>query len=226
MSDRPKPRAVVFDLDGTLVDSRLDIAAAVNHALVTTKRSAMPIDEIVALVGDGARTLLARATGVDESAAEIDVLLDAYMAHYLAHPADLSTWMDGALEALDRLSALGLPIALCTNKARVITDALLASIRPTFGFRAIYGGGDGTEKKPSAGPLVALAATLAVAPSELVMIGDGPQDVLAARAADAWSIAIASGFQPRASLVEARPDVVVSGLGDVTAVIEGWISAR
>lgn len=219
------PGAVVFDLDGTLLDSRGDIAAAVNHALLSHGRTALTPAVIASFVGDGARSLLARAAKLPENAAELDALLDAFLAYYVAHPTDFSKWVDGAPAVLDRVADLDLPIALCTNKARPVTDAILSALGVFTRFRAIYAGGDGPEKKPAAGPLLTLAKKLGVEPSSLVMVGDGPQDVECARRTGCRVIGVVGSFAPHDRLTEAKPDVVLTSLAEVPDVVRRWCDA-
>ncbi|HTJ84279.1 MAG TPA: HAD hydrolase-like protein [Polyangiaceae bacterium] len=219
------PSAVVFDLDGTLIDSRGDIAAAVNHALLAAGRAALPATTIARFVGDGSRSLVARAAKLAETDDEVDRLLESFLTYYEAHPIDFSRWVDGAPAVLDRVAELGMPIALCTNKARGVTDAVLGALGVRTRFRAIYAGGDGPEKKPAPGPLLTLAKKLGCEPSNLVMVGDGPQDVECARRVGCRVIGIASGYSPRERVVAAKPDVVLDGLAELPDVVRRWCDA-
>lgn len=219
------PSAIVFDLDGTLIDSRGDIAAATNHALLATGRTALPATVISRFVGDGARSLLARAAQLGESDPDVDRLLELFIDYYVAHPVDFTRWVDGAPDVLDRVAELDMPIALCTNKARPVTDAVLASLGVRTRFRAIYAGGDGPEKKPAAGPLLALAKKLEVEPASLVMVGDGPQDVECARRAGCRVIGVVSAYSPRDRMVAAKPDIVLQGLSELPDIIRRWCDA-
>jgi phosphoglycolate phosphatase len=219
------PSAVVFDLDGTLIDSRGDIAAAVNHALLSAGRKAVPAAEIARHVGDGGRALLARVTRLGENDAEVERLLDLFLAYYLAHPVDFTKWADGAPEVLDRLAELDLPLCICTNKARPVADAVLGALGVRTRFRAIYAGGDGVEKKPAPGPLLAIAKKLGVESPSLVMVGDGPQDVECARRAGCRVIGVVSSFGSRDRIVASKPDVVLDSLQGVPDVIRRWCDA-
>jgi phosphoglycolate phosphatase len=219
------PTAVVFDLDGTLIDSRGDIVAATNHALEATGRKPLPAQVIVRYVGDGARTLLARAAQLDESASEVDPLLDLFLEYYVEHPLDFTRWMPGAQEALDVLGELGLALAICTNKPRKTADAVLSGLGVRTRFRAICGGGDLSEKKPAPGPLLYLAKLMGTTPEVMVMVGDGPQDVEAARRAGMRSIAVEHGFVTRDRIVSAMPDVILQSLVELPDVIRRWRDA-
>lgn len=217
--------AVVFDLDGTLIDSRGDIAAAVNHAMLATGRKALPATTIATYVGDGARSLLARAAKTSEADPAIDQLLAHFVEYYAAHPVDFTKWVDGAPAILDQMAELDLPIGLCTNKDRRVTDEVLGSLGVRTRFRATYAGGDGPEKKPAAGPLLALAKKLGVDAAHMVMVGDGPQDVESARRAGCRVVGIASGYTPRERIVSAKPDVVLDSLTELAEVLRRWRDA-
>ncbi|MFO0549357.1 MAG: HAD hydrolase-like protein [Polyangiaceae bacterium] len=219
------PSAVVFDLDGTLIDSRGDIAAAVNHALTRSGRAPLAVGVVATMVGDGARTLLSRAARLPETATEVDALFESFVTYYTAHPIDFGRWIDGAPDVLDRVAELDLPIALCTNKARPVTEAILSALGVRTRFRAIYAGGDGPEKKPAAGPLLALAKRLSVAPESLVMVGDGPQDVECARRAGCRVVGVVSRVHQSDRLIASKPDVTIDSLNELADVLRRWCDA-
>lgn len=220
------PAAVVFDLDGTLIDSRGDIVAALNHALLATERQPLPAIAIVGLIGDGARALCARAAQIPETSAETEELVRRFVEYYEAHPVDLSRWAPGAVQALEDLAEItDLRLAICTNKPRSTTEAVLAALGVRTRFSAIYGGGDGPERKPAPGPLLAVADRLGVLAKDVVMVGDGPQDIECARRAQARSVAVAAGFTPRSQLLSARPDVLIDTLADLPGVVRRWRDA-
>src|SRR5206468_4333256 len=113
------PTAVVFDLDGTLIDSRGDIVAAANHALIGVGKNPLPAISITRHVGDGARTLLARCAQLSEYADEVERMLQLFISFYTEHPVDFTRWMPGAQEALEALGELpDLALGICTNKPR------------------------------------------------------------------------------------------------------------
>ncbi len=183
---------IVFDLDGTLIDSRLDIAAAANHALGARGLPQLSVPELSSFVGDGARLLLARAARLDPEAPELEPLLEAFLDYYAAHPTDHTELLSGAHEALAALAHL--PLALCTNKPRRITDLVLAQLPLPTTFAVVVAGGDLPRNKPDPLPLQHVARALSLSTAQLVMVGDGPQDILCAkgppvRGASAWRAA-------------------------------------
>jgi phosphoglycolate phosphatase len=221
------PTAIAFDLDGTLIDSRGDIVAAVNHALVKTHRAPLPAPVIVRFMGDGARPLCARAAHLAEASDAVTELVDLFTAYYVAHPLDFTRWAPGAQETLDVFAEEMPQIALgvCTNKARPIADAVLGALGVRTRFRAVVAGGDLPEKKPAPGPLLHLAKLLSADPEATVMVGDGPQDVEAARGAGMRSVAVDSGFVSRDRLLLAHPDVLLGSITELPEVVQRWRAA-
>jgi len=221
------PTAIAFDLDGTLIDSRGDIVAAVNHALIRTHRAPLPGQVVVRFIGDGARALCARAAQLPESAEDVGVLVDHFVEHYLEHPVDFTRWSPGAQECLETFAEEMPDIALgiCTNKPRSITEAVLSALGIRTRFRAIVAGGDLPEKKPAPGPLLLLAKGLRATPDSMVMVGDGPQDIECARRALVRSVAVESGFTTHDRLLAAPPDVMLRSLAELPEVIQRWRDA-
>lgn len=217
------PRVLVFDLDGTLLDTSADIAAACNHALVATGRHPLKPEVIRKYVGDGARRLCGRVAGLTEQDDELDAVVDAFMTYYLEHPADEAKWMPHAREVLDEVR--GVKFALCTNKPRRVTNLVLEAMGIAGRFACVVGGGDVRAGKPDPEGLLSIARALSVDAHELVMVGDGPQDVLAGRAAGCRTIAVSCGFTPRAQLAELRPDVILESLADVGEIMRRWCEA-
>lgn len=214
------PRAVVFDLDGTLLDTRGDIAVALNAALVHTGRQPLSLNEIISNVGDGARTLCARCAGLPENDPGVDALVDRFLSHYADNPVTHTKWMPGAARVLDAVQPM--PIALCTNKSRPVTEAILAALGIRTRFAAIVAGGDMPEKKPAPGPVFACARALGVDPEALIMVGDGDQDVLAGRRAGTRTVAVANGFCPRERLIAAHPDILLEQINEFPAILQRW----
>jgi phosphoglycolate phosphatase len=215
-----RPRAGAFDLDGTLIDSRLDIAAACNHVLVAEGRAPLEVARIATFVGDGVRALVARAFALPMDAPALDALERAFVARYAAHAVEQTTWMPGALEAVDALKALrGMPVAVVTNKARSVTLAVLEALGAGDRFAFVYAGGDGP-LKPRPEPMLAVARGLGVPAEALWVVGDGEQDVRSARAAGAVAIAVLGGFGSEESLRAAEPAAVLGSLSELGGLVE------
>jgi phosphoglycolate phosphatase len=213
-------RCVVFDLDGTLVDSRADIVDAVTFTLREAGGPPRTAREIASYVGDGARMLLARAFDLPATDARLDAALDVFLAYYGRHGADQTTLMPGASQALSSLASIRL--AICTNKPRVMTELVIGRLGLDGRFDVVVAGGDLPERKPHPLPLLHIAERLSLIPRDLVMVGDGPQDIACGRAAGTRTIAVSGGFSDDATLSAANPDVLIGSLAELADTIAGF----
>ncbi len=205
------PRALLVDLDGTLVDSRRDIAISCNAALEAHGVAPLEPSRIVTMVGDGARALINRALAAAGSDADVERVLASFRAHYAAHPCVHTVVCDGARELL----TCGLPCAVLTNKPRDVTLRLLDALGLSSSVAALWAG-DGP-LKPAPDGVLALCNELGVAPGETWVVGDGPQDVGAGKAAGAVTVAVVNddSIGDREAVLSARPDLVVGSLHEV-----------
>jgi phosphoglycolate phosphatase len=211
---------VVFDLDGTLVDSCEDIAAAANHCLDQAGFPARSVAEIRSFIGDGARLLLARASRLADADPRLDALLERFSAYYTEHAIDRTVLLPGVREVLEELAYL--PLGVCTNKPRVTTVAMLEGLGIAQHFSAVVAAGDVSRHKPHPEPLERVSRLLDVPCGRLVMVGDGPQDVACAKAAGAHSIGISEAIiVPLDRLRAASPDAIVA-LREVPSLIARW----
>lgn len=211
----PRVRALVFDLDGTLIDSRRDITHAVNHVLVSSGRSPLPEAQIASYVGDGAFTLMQRATGLARLDPELAVLHAQFRAYYTAHPATHTLVYPSVRETLSSLSTSHYRVALCTNKPRATTDRVLDALELTRFFAVTVCADDLAHQKPHPEPLLHIAKTLQLQPHELAMIGDGPQDIECGKAAGAITVGVTYGIRPVTEVLASHPDHLVDSLGEV-----------
>lgn len=209
---------IVFDLDGTLVDSRADIAAAVNHVLSQLGFAALPLEQVMGYVGDGARQLIIRASGLSPESPKLKPLLEQFLDYYTAHSTEQTTWMPGALEALDALRAY--PLAVCTNKPKDTALAVLRGLSALDRFAVVIGGGDLASLKPDPLALRVIAERIGCAPKSLVVVGDGPQDIEYGKAVGAFTIGVRGGIAAPERLMAAAPDLVLASLAELPAAIE------
>jgi phosphoglycolate phosphatase len=201
-------RLLVFDLDGTLVDSSRDIAAAANAALARVAPGApqIPLDDVLSYVGEGARLLVERClrhTGLGLSADEV---LPVYLECYAARLLDTTRLYPGVAEALDAIG--GATLAVLTNKPGHFSRAILEGLGVAPRFARIWGADDVPSRKPDPGGLVRLMADVGASPAETWMVGDSATDVEAARAAGVAVAGVTWGFHP-ASLRAAFPDLLI-----------------
>ena len=209
--------AIVFDLDGTLIDSRGDIAAAVNHVLAELGYVTLPLEQVMDFVGDGAGQLILRAAGLPAHSPKLGPMLARFLDYYTAHAADKTTWMPGALEALDALKDY--PLAICTNKPQVTTLAVLGAFGALDRFAVILGGGELPVFKPDPLPMRTIAERLHCAPETLVMVGDGPQDIEAGKSVGAFTIGVRGGIAAPERLLASDPDLVLHSLWELPEAI-------
>ncbi len=222
------PRAIVFDLDGTLVDSAPEIQEALNAAFGPLGVPAFELPAVKTLIGGGAPAAVRRAAemvGLALPEAEERRVLAHFYEVYVAASARGRGLYPGARELLSALGSEGIRLAICTNKAEHVTAVALEAlgIRPYFG--AVIGALDGRPKKPDPAPVLAALAGLGAAPAEAVMIGDTSADIGAARAAGVPSIAIAHGYA-KVPVAELGADAVVADLAGVRSALSALARAR
>jgi len=217
----PKPpRAAVFDLDGTLVDSAPDLAAATNRLLQGIGRTPLPLSAVHGMIGEGVTVLLERAlaaTGGWPNEAEFKALLVRFRADYEAHVADATRPYPGAAETLHRLRAAGLRIALCTNKPRAPAEALLRALGAEGWFDAVIAG-EGGRLKPHPQPVHDALAALGVAAPAAVYVGDSAIDLMAARQAGVAVVLVTYGYT-KTPAVELGAEATIDALGELPALL-------
>lgn len=203
MSSRPTlpkttfPRAVVFDLDGTLIDSAGDIADVLNACLGDEGIAAFAEPAVVTMIGSGAKVLVERALdrlGRRDDTALLDRVFDSFAARYAALGAGRSQAFPGAVEVLERLSRDGVGLAICTNKPEEITRRVLDQLDLTRWFGAVIGESSRLPRKPAPDMLQAALAGLGIDRRDAVMIGDSAADIGTAKAAGVRSIAVTFGY--------------------------------
>ncbi len=212
-------RAVVFDLDGTLIDSVPDIAAALNICLADAGRPALTDGGVAELVGGGARELVARALGRAATSKDVERTLADFLRHYEAAPVTRTRLYPGARALLDHLAARGIPRALCTNKPAALTRLILDQLGLAGDFQVVWAGEADKPLKPDAACLRSVCADLLVVPAATVMVGDSRADILAAGAAGCRSILLTHGYE-RADPASLGADRIVPDLAALRPALE------
>jgi phosphoglycolate phosphatase len=189
---RGKVKALLFDLDGTLIDSKRDLVQSVNATLRQMGRAELPEDLVASYVGSGAPILISRALGGSASEEERHRALRFFLAHYDAHKLDFTTAYPGVRETLEKLR--GLPMAVLTNKPVNISVRILEGLGLAGFFRAIYGGDSFATKKPDPQGANKILSELEIPPAQAAMVGDSEVDVQTARNAGMISAIVNFGF--------------------------------
>jgi phosphoglycolate phosphatase len=204
---------VIFDLDGTLIDSRLDLAHSVNATRAQAGRGPLPHEQIFSFVGNGAPVLIKRVMGPEASPEEVANALEFFMDYYRRHALDHTALYPGVRRGLDRLHASGAQLAVLTNKPVRISRQIMEGLGLRHMFFQIYGGNSFEHKKPHRVGIDTLRAEAAAAPEDTWMVGDSYVDVQTARNAGVPSCGVSWGFQPE-TFLEFPPDVLVDRLDD------------
>jgi len=201
-------RGVLFDLDGTLIDSRRDLATAVNLTRAEYHLPPLPVETVTAFIGDGARNLVRRALA--GSSADPDQALPRFKQHYTAHMTDETVCYPGTHGTLAALRAAGLRCAVITNKPEHATRALLQHFGLLAFFDPVIGGDTLPVLKPDPRALLHVAARWGLPPAQLIMVGDHDTDITAAHRAGMRAVYLRSGF---GVIRDEQPDVM---LDDIT----------
>jgi len=189
---RGRIKALVFDLDGTLIDSKQDLVLSVNATLRAIGREELPTELVASYVGSGAPVLISRALGVQADPDLLQRALKFFLAHYEEHKLDYTREYPGVREALEELN--GTPMVVLTNKPADISVRILEGLGLAQFFKAIYGGNSFATKKPDALGANTVLGDLKVKASEAAMVGDSEVDVQTARNAGMFSAIVNFGF--------------------------------
>ncbi len=207
--------ALVFDLDGTLIDSGRDIAASANFTRV---RFGLPrLDEEIAVsyVGDGVAKLMERSLTVDgvlPTPERIEDGLAVFREHYASHLLDTTTLYPGVLDTLMHFHRL--PLMIATNKPRDFTETILSELHIDAAFRRVVTADDAA-RKPDPEQIALCCEGLGVEPGEVAVIGDSPNDIRAARAYGAMAVGVTYGLKPAGVVKAEGPDVVLGAFAEL-----------
>ncbi len=219
--------AVLFDLDGTLLDTAADITVALNRALAERQLGPLAQDQVRELIGRGAPALIARAMschGLPVGAAGQAALLDRFFFHYgRLHVFDecSARVYPGVAEGLGELHELGMRLAVVTNKQRHFAIDLLQRLRLSEWIEVVVGGDSCERRKPDPLPLQFACAALNVDPAQALMVGDSVNDVIAARAAELPVVCVPYGYNEGEDPRKLPCDAFVETLADLPALLTG-----
>jgi len=188
----PVIRAFVFDLDGTLIDSKLDLVNSVNAMLRQMGRAELPADLVARYIGHGAPQLIASALGPGANDDQQRTGLSLFLAHYQQHKLDATRPYPGVVEALVALA--GYPISVLSNKPTNVSVDILHDLGLAKYFRSIYGGDSFEKKKPDPAGALKILQEFDISPAQAAMVGDSEVDVQTARNAGMVAVTVNYGF--------------------------------
>jgi len=208
---------VIFDLDGTLIDSRLDLVHSVNAMLRHFKRPELPDDTIASYVGDGAPMLVRRALGDPKHEAVVKEALEFFLGYYRVHKLDFTKVYEGVREALAAIrncNGATRQMAVLSNKPVVPSRAIVEALGLKEFFVHVYGGNSFPTKKPDPHGVHTILRDTKVRADQTLIVGDSAIDVITGRNAGLWTCGVTYGFAPH-TLCEAPPAVLIDSPADL-----------
>jgi phosphoglycolate phosphatase len=211
---------LIFDLDGTLIDSKLDLALAVNATRAHMGMGPLKIEQVSSYVGDGAPVLIRRALGPGATEAAIQKGLQFFLEYYREHKLDHTRLYPGVRESLDRLRTAGKQLAILTNKPVAVSRSIVEGLGLSGYFFQVYGGNSFDFKKPHPIGVQKLMAEANIAPAATLMVGDSSVDVETARNAGVQACGVRYGFAPE-TLNDPPPDMLIDRMEQLAEWVLG-----
>lgn len=213
-------KLVIFDLDGTLLDSIADLAGSCNHALGTCGFPVHSVQDYRFFVGNGLSKLFERALPEGEkTAANIERVRGAFMPFYDAHCRDLTKPYEGIPELLEELQARGLALAVASNKYHTATCGLVSHYFPDVTFAAVSGSKEGVPPKPHPAIIHDILARTGIPEKSVLFVGDSDVDMLTAAGAGVEAVGVTWGFRPRSELELLRPAHIIDSPEELLELI-------
>jgi phosphoglycolate phosphatase len=209
---------LIFDLDGTLIDSKLDLVHSVNATRAHMGLAPLEVDRISSYVGSGAPVLIRRALGPEASDAAVQEALEFFLEYYREHKLDHTKLYPGVRESLDRLRAADKSLAVLTNKPVAVSRAIIQELGLAGHFFQVYGGNSFDFKKPNPIGVETLVAQSGISRNRTLMVGDSGIDVETARNARVKVCGVTYGFAPE-TLRDPAPDLLV----DCMEELADWV---
>lgn len=206
-----KPSAILFDLDGTVADTALDLSATLNYILKQNGRAEIENNLIRNMVGQGAKALILKGfghTGDAPTDEQLEILFNQYLDYYLSHISDKTEIFPGAVDLFDKLKSQNIKIAICTNKNIELTHALLDDLDIKHYFDAISCGDSFDFKKPDPRHLNETCHLMDADPAKAIMVGDSISDIAAGNSANMITVGVTFGYT-ETPVTALEPDIVI-----------------
>lgn len=216
---------LLFDLDGTLVDTAPDLLGALNHVLAEMSLPPVGLDTVGELIGHGARAMIEAGItkhGTVLSATDMDAAFERFIAYYVDHIADASRPFDGAVAALEALHAGGATLAVCTNKRQGLSEQLLGALELGGHFTAVLGADRASIRKPNPAHVLETLQAAGGSPERAIFIGDSRTDERAARNAGLPFVFVTFGYEAEPAEALA-PDATISHYAQLVPALSGLI---
>jgi phosphoglycolate phosphatase len=199
---------VIFDLDGTLIDSSRDLANSVNATRASLHLPPLQDATVYSYVGNGAPVLIRKALGLDYSDDDVQSALEYFLAYYREHMLDNTVLYPGVRDVLDRLHGAGITMAVLTNKPVRFSQAIVDGLGLTAHFLRVYGGNSFDRKKPNPVGVEKLLGESGASREKTIMVGDSSVDIQTARNAQVTACGVTWGFQPE-TFKQCPPDFLI-----------------
>lgn len=213
-------KLVVFDLDGTLIDSATDLVVAVNATRRSFGLEELPAATVASYVGNGAPVLIRRAMGEGCSEQQLADALDTFIRYYHDHALDYTVLYPGVRGTIRQLRNAGVQCAVLTNKPIRISEIIVEGLGLKDSFFQVYGGNSFATKKPDPEGLLSLMSEAGCGPHETLMVGDSRVDIETARNAGCGGCGVTFGLQPE-TLNDPRPDYVIDAMAELAPIVLG-----
>ncbi len=214
---RKSVQGFIFDLDGTLIDSREDLVLSVNHALKTLGQAELPGDTIAGYVGDGVRNLLTSCLAHSDRQDLLDRAILLFQGHYGEHLLDHTRLYAGVMDILKWLQ--GKKMAVVTNKPEGFTLRILEGLGIRCYFDPVLGGDSTPFKKPNPEPILKVLQQWKIDAGETLVVGDSPNDIVAGKKSQTLTCGLTQGFRSRKEIQDSNPDWTIDSISEIRKIL-------